>query len=58
MKKTACLVVVGAVLGGSAVSAALQVRHVDIDGTVLSYVEQGRREMMIANAVAHRARCF
>jgi len=47
MKKTACLVVVGAVLGASGLNAALQVRHVDIDGTVLTYVEQGRGEPVI-----------
>ena len=46
MKATACLVV-AAMLGANAVSAALQMRHVDIDGTVLSYAEQGRGEPVI-----------
>ena len=46
MKAAACLVV-AAMLGARAVNAALPVRHVDIDGTALSYVEQGRGEPVI-----------
>ena len=46
MKAAACLVV-AAMLGARAVNAALPVRHVDIDGTALSYVEQGRGDPVI-----------